>query len=139
MAKSKIPPFRIRNRIDMGTDGRFDAGAEAHLRAKLDEMKNGEKEFQRLLNRGALVLEQPKKVEVSKNVASESKSKGKGEDEDEELPSFEPADNYRAEHYGGGNYYIVTPEGEAIETVTQSQGGKDAAQARVNELNGETE
>lgn len=156
--------FKINNLIDLGTNGKFLPGRERALYAKLSSMKEGEKIFDRLVNRGAITPEKDLEVETEKtgaNAGDGNNDKGKGKDpkkskkdggengdgdggdengedddgDENKTPQYEPTGKYEFKPYGGGNCEIVDPKGYVIDTIR----GHEKAEAKIKELNSELE
>lgn len=76
-------PFKINNRIDLGTDGSFSPGSEPRLMAALKEKKDGEKVFQSLVTRGAIEIVPVKEPKKASKAGKKSTKKNETEDKDE--------------------------------------------------------
>lgn len=132
--------FKIRNRIDMGTDGLFDPGSESRLFQTLKTMKNGDKVFHHLINRKAVELIQPKpepkkaphpnkakKEDGGKSgetVVTDDPTSDEDQDETQDPPATEEKDGVKDE--------AETSEEEA-ETTEASDEGEESEEAEETE------
>lgn len=142
--------FKINNLIDFGTDGKFGPGRERALFNFLRKKKDGESSFKRLVDRGAIIIDKPQDEEVEiESTETGANGSGAGEDENEanekdeteggedgdgedKQPEHEPTGKYESNHYGGGNYEIIDPNGFVIDTM---KGKPEAIEAHIEELN----
>lgn len=139
--------FTINNLIDFGTDGKFGPGRERALFNYLKKQKDGESSFKRFVDRGAITLEDPEAEQVeiestetganeggdgeNENEAKDENEGGEDSGEEDKQPEHEPTGKYESNHYGGGNFEIIDPDGFVIDTMK----GSDKVKAKIEELN----